>query len=97
MIYLHVLLLAVVMLPPENFTYTVNETNSVTFVCVMVGIPAPSISFYRNGRVHFLLQKGSKPPSGGTLSKTFYTPSIFVESVNNYNHNGGVQIFVGLS
>jgi len=50
-IYLHVLLPAVDMLPPENFTYTVNETNSVTFVCVVVGIPVPSISFYRNGRV----------------------------------------------
>ena len=48
MIYLHVLLPAVDMLPPENFTYTVNETNSVTFVCVVVGIPVPSI---RNGRV----------------------------------------------
>ena len=30
--------------PPENFTYTVNETDSATFVCVVVGIPAPSIS-----------------------------------------------------
>ena len=35
--------------PPENFTETVNETDSVTFVCVVVGIPAPSISFYQNG------------------------------------------------
>ena len=35
--------------PPENFTETVNETDSVTFVCVVVGIPAPGISFYRNG------------------------------------------------
>ena len=37
------------MFPPENFTETVNETDSVTFVCVVVGIPTPSISFYRNG------------------------------------------------
>ena len=37
------------MSPPENFTETVNETDSVTFVCVVVGIPAPSISFYQNG------------------------------------------------
>ena len=36
-------------LPPEDFTETVNETDSVTFVCVVVGIPAPSISFYQNG------------------------------------------------
>ena len=35
--------------PLENFTETVNETDSVTFVCVVVGIPPPSISFYRNG------------------------------------------------
>ena len=35
--------------PPENFIETVNETDSVTFVCVVVGIPAPSISFYQNG------------------------------------------------
>jgi len=33
-------------------------------------------------KAHILLQKGSKPPSCGTLSKTFYTPSILVESVN---------------
>ena len=35
--------------PPENFIETVNETDSVTFVCVVVGIPAPSISFYQSG------------------------------------------------
>ena len=39
------------MFPLENFTYTVNETDSVTFVCVVVGIPAPSIRFYRNGEI----------------------------------------------
>ena len=37
------------MFPPENFTETVNETDSVTFVCVVVGIPPSNISFYRNG------------------------------------------------
>ena len=35
--------------PPDNSIKTVNETDSVTFVCVVAGIPAPSISFYRNG------------------------------------------------
>ena len=35
--------------PPEDLIQTVNETDSVTFVCVVVGIPAPSISFYQNG------------------------------------------------
>ena len=37
------------MFPPENFIETMNETDSVTFVCVVFGIPAPSISFYQNG------------------------------------------------
>ena len=37
------------MFPPENLIETVNETDSVTFICVVVGIPAPSISFYQNG------------------------------------------------
>jgi len=65
------------MLPSENFTYTVNETNSVTFVCVVVGNPASSISFYQNGRVidestnmRITLTDNSEPqdflPSGGT-------------------------------
>ena len=35
--------------PLENFTETVNETDSVTFVCVVVGIPPPNIGFYQNG------------------------------------------------
>ena len=37
------------MFPPENFIETVNETDSVTFLCVVIGIPAPSISFYHSG------------------------------------------------
>ena len=36
-------------LPPVNFTETVNEAAHVTFICVVVGIPAPKISFYKNG------------------------------------------------
>jgi len=65
-------------LPPENFTYTVNETDSVTFVCVVVGIPAPSISFYRNGVIvdettdmRIAITDNSEPQdfltSGGTI------------------------------
>ena len=81
MIYLNVLLLAVeppYLFPPENFTYTVNETDSVTFVCVVVGIPAPSISFYQNGGIvdestdmRITLTDNSEPQdfltSGGTV------------------------------
>ena len=36
-------------LPSEDLIEIVNETDSVTFVCVVVGIPAPNISFYQNG------------------------------------------------
>ena len=34
--------------PMENFTYTVDEFTSVTFECGAVGVPGPSISWYRN-------------------------------------------------
>ena len=64
--------------PPENFNYTVNETDSVTFVCVVVGIPAPRISFYQNGGIidrstdmRITLTGNSEPQdfltSGGTV------------------------------
>ena len=80
-IYLNVLLLAVeptYLFPPENFTYTVNETDSVTFVCVVVGVPAPRISFYQNGEIidentdmRIALTDNSEPQdfltSGGTV------------------------------
>ena len=80
-IYLTVSLLAVepiYVFPPENFAYTVNETDPVTFVCMVIGIPAPSIRFYQNGEivdestdVHFTLTDNSEPQdfltSGGTV------------------------------
>ena len=45
-------------LPPVNFTETVNEAAPVTFICVVVGIPAPNISFYRSG---VLLDRSTDP------------------------------------
>ena len=33
--------------PKENFTYIVNETNTITFECSASGIPAPTISWFR--------------------------------------------------
>jgi len=64
--------------PTETFTDTVNETDSVTFVCVVVGIPAPRISFYRSGEIvdestdmRITLTDNSEPQdfltSGGTV------------------------------
>ena len=35
------------MVTPEEEVYTVNETESVTFTCTAVGIPAPDITFFR--------------------------------------------------
>ena len=32
-----------------NFTYIVNESNPVTFECTAAGIPAPTISWFRDG------------------------------------------------
>ena len=33
----------------SNFTYTVNETDPVTFTCSATGIPPPEITWIRNG------------------------------------------------
>ena len=44
--------------PHEDFTGIVNESVPVTFNCIVVGIPAPNISFYRNG---VLLDRSTDP------------------------------------
>ena len=44
--------------PHEDFTEIVNEAAPVTFICVVVGIPAPNISFYRSG---VLLDRSTDP------------------------------------
>ena len=65
--------------PPENFNETVNETDSVTFICAVVGIPAPSISFYRNGTLldqstdqRITLTDNSEPQDFQTTSGTLF-------------------------
>ena len=35
----------------DGFTYTVNETDPVTFTCSATGIPPPEITWMRNGVV----------------------------------------------
>ena len=37
--------------PPLNFTYVVNETDPVIFMCSATGIPPPEITWMRNGVV----------------------------------------------
>ena len=68
--------------PPENFTDTVNETDSVTFVCVAVGIPAPSISFYQSGLLldqstdqRIILSDNSEPQDFQTATGTIFRVS----------------------
>ena len=68
--------------PPENFIETVNETDSVTFVCVVVGIPAPSISFYQNGTLldqstdqRITLTDNSEPQDFQTATGTLFLVS----------------------
>ena len=36
-------------MPPVNFTYVVNETDPVIFMCSATGIPPPEITWMRNG------------------------------------------------
>jgi len=38
-----------ILMPPVNFTYTVNETAPVIFRCSATGIPPPEINWMRNG------------------------------------------------
>ena len=70
------------MFPPENFTETVNETDSVTFVCVVAGIPAPSISFYQSGTLldqstdqRITLTDNSEPQDFQTTTGTVFLVS----------------------
>ena len=46
---LQVLFFAVSPVVPTVMNYTVNLTETVTFQCVATGIPAPSITWFRNG------------------------------------------------
>ena len=53
-------------------TYVTNETTSAVFQCSVTGIPAPSISWYRNGvpLAHSRVSVGS--PSQQLLSSDLY-------------------------
>ena len=38
-----------ILIPPVNFTYVVNETDPVIFMCSATGTPTPEITWMRNG------------------------------------------------
>ena len=38
-----------ILIPSVNFTYVVNETDPVIFMCSAAGIPLPEITWMRNG------------------------------------------------
>ena len=87
--------------PPENFIETVNETDSVTFVCVVVGIPAPNISFYRNGTLldqstdqRITLTDNSEPQDFQTATGTVFRVSRNLTLDNTTDDDSGTYICV---
>ena len=87
--------------PLENFTETVNKTNSVTFVCVVVGIPAPNISFYQNGTLldqstdqRITLTDNSEPQDFQTATGTLFRVSRNLTISNTRDNDSGTYTCV---
>ena len=92
------------LLPPENFIETVNETDSATFVCVVVGIPAPSISFYQNGTLldqstdwRITLTDNSEPQDFQTATGTVFLVSRNLTLDNTMDADSGTYTCVASS
>ena len=88
-------------LPPEDFIETVNETDSVTFVCVVVGIPAPGISFYQNGVLldqstnqRIILTANSEPQDFQTATGTLFRVSRNLTLDNTRDNDSGTYTCV---
>ena len=104
MVYLAASFLAVeptFLFPPENFIETVNETDSVTFICVVVGIPAPSISFYQNGTLlnlstdqRITLTDNSEPQNFQTVNGTVFRISRNLTLDNSRDNDSGTYTCV---
>ena len=84
------------MFPPEDFTETVNETDSVTFICVVAGIPAPSISFYQSGTLldqstdqRITLSDNSEPQDFLTSTGTVFRVSRNLTISNTTDDDSG--------
>ena len=87
--------------PPENFAETVNETDSVTFVCVVVGIPAPNISFYWNETLldqstdqRITLTDNSEPQDFQTVTGTVFRISQNLTLDNTIDNDSGTYTCV---
>ena len=66
-----------ILMPPANFTYVVNESDPVIFMCSATGIPPPEITWMRNG---LLLDDNEDPRiSLGNLSD----PEVFPTTGGN--------------
>ena len=90
--------------PPENFIETVNETDSVKFVCVVVGIPAPSICFYHSGILldqstdqRITLTDNSEPQDFQTATGTLFLVSRNLTLDNIRDNNSDTYTCVAVN
>ena len=81
--------------PPVNFIETVNETDSVTFICAVVGIPTPSISFYQSRTLldqstdqRITLTDNSEPQDFQTATGTLFLVSRNLTLDNTTDDSG---------
>ena len=104
LIYITAFLLAVeptFLFPPENFIETVDETDSVTLICSVVGIPAPSISFYQSGTLldqgtdqRITLTDNSEPQDFQTATGTVFLVSRNLTLDNTTDADSGTYTCV---
>ena len=87
--------------PLENFIETANETDSVTFICVVIGIPAPSISFYQSGTLldqstdqHITLTDNSESRNFQTATGTLFLVSRNLTLDNTTDDDSGTYTCV---
>jgi len=80
-------------MPPANFTYVVNETDPVIFMCSATGIPPPEITWIRNGVLldenvdpHISLSNPSDPEVFSTTRGDIYSVSRNL-TINNTRDN----------
>ena len=89
--------------PDPNFTFTVNESNPVTFECVATGIPPPSIYWLKNGTLltdfmdyssRVTLSNHTDPEEVETLDGIIYSVSRTLTLNNTVNADSGTYACV---